>query len=190
MEINPTITQSVVILQNGQEQGVKIPSYAYVSKTKISVQRIADLSILGTSLSDINQTRVSDVLKFEPSGSVFRSSVIIFLVADRQATIGKRLAIFKLNELTQQWQEQLNSTTDIVTRKVSVNTLSFSYWTVMEVPEKNVTTPASPEDGLQKPDKKTSTDTPLVIIISVFSGLAGLIVCFLSARQIRRIRSK
>jgi len=187
MEINPTITQSVVILQNGQEQGVEIPSYAYVSKNKISVQRIANLSILGTSLSDINQTRVSDVLKFEPSGSVFRSSVIIFLVADRQATIDKRLAIFKLNERTQQWHEQLNSTTDLVTSKVSVHTLSFSYWTVMEVPEKNGITPASPEDGLQKPGKKASTDT-LVILISVFSGLAGLIVCFLSARQIRRMK--
>jgi len=190
MEINPTIVQSVVILQNGQEQGVEIPSYAYVSEIKVSVKRIADLSILGTSLSDINQTRVSDVLKFEPSGSVFRSSVIIFLVADRQAAIGKRLAIFKLNELTQQWQEQLNSTTDLVTRKVSVYTLSFSYWTVMEVPEENVVTPASPEDGSQKPGKKSSPGTPQVIIISVFSGLAGLVLCFLSARQIRRIKSQ
>jgi hypothetical protein len=57
----------------------------------------------------------------------------------------------------------------------------------MEVPEKNGITPASPEDGLQKPGKKASTDT-LVILISVFSGLAGLIVCFLSARQIRRMK--
>jgi len=190
MEINPTITQSVVILQNGQEQGVDIPPYAYVSKTKISVQRIADLSILGTSFSDINQTRVSDVLKFQPSGSVFRSSVKIFLVADRQATDGKRLAIFKLNERTQQWQEQLNSTTDLVTRQVSVNTLSFSYWTVMEVPEKNETTPASPEDGLLEPGTKKSTSATLVIILSVFSGLVGLVVCGLGAREFHRIKSQ
>jgi len=60
----------------------------------------------------------------------------------------------------------------------------------MEVPEENVITPASLEDGSQKPGKKSSPGTPQVIIISVFSGLAGLVVCFLSAQQIRRIKSQ
>jgi len=154
----------------------------HVSKVKISIQRIVDPLILGTALSDINKTKVSDVLKFEPSGSVFRASVTIFLVADRQATIGKRLAIFKLNESTQQWQEQMYSTTDLVTGRVSVRTLSFSYWTVMEVPEKSVIIPA--------PVQKKETGTTQVIIISVFSGLVGLVLCFFGARQIHRIKTK
>jgi len=174
MEINPTMVQTVALIKNGQEQGVEIPPNAYVSNIKISIQRIADVSILSTSVGDINKTRVSDILKFEPSGSVFQSPVIIFLVADRQPSIGKRLAIFKLNDLTQQWQEQPNSTTDLVSKKVRVQTLSFSYWTVIEVPEKNVITPAPS-------DKKTSTGTPKVIIVSMFSGLAGLIVFLLTA---------
>ena len=174
--------QSVTILKNNQEQGVEIPSYAYVSKVKISIQRIVNPLILGTTLSDINKTKVSDVLKFEPSGFVFRTSVTIFLVADRQATIGKRLAIFKLNESTQQWQEQMNSTTDLATGRVSVRTLSFSYWTVMEVPEKSVMIPA--------PLQKDTSGTTQVIIISVFSGLGGIILCFLGARQIHRIKYK
>jgi len=169
MEINPTMVQTVALIKNGQEQGVEIPPNAYVSNIKISIQRIADVSILSTSVGDINKTRVSDVLKFEPSGSVFQSPVVIFLVADRLPSNGKRLAIFKLDDLTQKWQEQPNSTTDLATKKVRVQTLSFSYWTVMEVPKIDVIKATSPPE-------KESTGTPRVMAVSMFSGLAGLLV--------------
>jgi len=104
--IDPTVEQDVKLLKNGKEQGVHVPALAYILDSPISVQIVSNDAILDTTTNDVVKTKVSDILKLEPRWSVFQSPVVVSIVADSLAGVGRRLALFKLDENTQLWQEQ------------------------------------------------------------------------------------
>jgi hypothetical protein len=170
MQIDPTILQNVAITSNGIEQGVSIPAFSYMLLTKISVQKVLDTKVLETTTTDSSKVKVSDVLKFQPSGTVFRSPVTVFLAASRPVVDGKRFAVFKLDEATQTWWEQQNSVTDKTTGIVSVQTMSFSFWTVFEVPNRIETTPVAVEYTTGEKKKISKVQIAIISTVSAFFG--------------------
>ena len=179
--IDPTVEQDVKLLRNGKVQGVHIPAMAYVLDSPISVQIVLNDAILDTATTDVDKTKVSDILKLEPSGSVFQSPVIVSIVADSLPGAGRRLALFKLDENTQQWHEQQNSITNTSTAVVSVETMSFSYWTVFEVDNMVPTTQphTTPLVMLPKPASRSTDDTVYILIPAIigFALFSLIVVC-------------
>jgi len=89
MQIDSMVLKNVKIAGNGNDQGVVITTFVYLLSTKVSVQKILDLQILETGTTDSTKVKVSDILKFEPSGTVFKSPVTVFFTATRPVTDDK-----------------------------------------------------------------------------------------------------
>jgi len=152
--------------------------------TKVSVQKILDPQILETATSDSTKVKVSDILKFQPSGTVFRSPVTVFLAATRPAKDGKRFAIFKLDEETKTWQEQQKSVTETTRRIVSIQTMSLSFWTVFEVASNIEQKLAVVDEEIEKKKKISNLQ---IALISTLSACLGCICCvFLVIRYVTR----
>jgi len=110
------------------------------------------------------------------------------MVSDRLAQAGKRLALFKLNEMDQTWQEQPNSKTNDITGVVSVETMSFSYWTVLEVDQEQTTSVSTTPPPLQRlPKVARSMHETLSAVIPAVVGLAlfclGILCVYYPALQ-------
>jgi len=136
-------------------------------------------AILDTTTNDVQKTKVADILKFEPSGFVFESPVVVSIVADSLPGAGRRLALFRLDENTQQWQEQQNSITNSDTAVVSVETMSFSYWTVFDLENTHPNTQphTTPLPLLPKPASRSTNDTVYILVPAIVGfGLFCLIV--------------
>jgi len=177
--IDPTVEQNVKLLKNRSEQGVYIPALAYFLNIPISVRIDTNKAILDTTTYDVHKTKVADILKLGPSGSVFESPVVVSIVADRLPGVGRRLALCKLDQDTQQWQEQPNSIMNSETAVVSVETMSFSYWTVFDLEYTHPTLQphTTPLTMLPKPASRSTDDTVYILVPAIVGfGLFCLIV--------------
>jgi len=184
IQIDPTILQIVSITSNGNDQGVVITAFAYMLPTRVSVQKILDPQILETAISDSTKVKVSDILKFQPSGTVFRSPVTIFLATTRPAKEGKRFAIFKLDEYTKTWREQQKSVTDTTRRIVSIQTMSFSFWTVFEVASNTEQKLAVVDEEIDEKKEFSNLQIALISTLSVYFGCTCCV--FLLIRYVGR----
>jgi len=176
--------QIVSITSNGNDQGVVIPAFAYMILTRVSVQKILDPQILQTAISDSTKVKVSDILKFQPSGTVFRSPVTIFLATTRPAKEGRRFAIFKLDEETKTWQEQQKSVIDTTRRIVSIQTLSFSFWTVFEVESNTEQILTVVDEEIE--EKKKISDLQIVLISTLSVYFSCICSVFVLVRYVFR----
>ena len=179
--MDPTVEQNVKLLKNGKEQGVYMQALAYILDSPISVRIASNDAILDATTNEVVKTKVADILKLEPSGFVFQSPVVASIVADSLPGVGRRLALFKLDENTPQWQEQQNLITDSNTAVVSVETMSFSYWTVFEIENMHTTTRphTTPLPVLPKPASRSTDDTVYILIPAIvgFALFSLIVVC-------------
>ena len=120
-----------VSLSSGE--GVFIPRGALASNTKIVVRVLSSVPRVP---GHQGLTVRSKAISFSPSGQTFQKAVTlrIYVNGSLPAT-GRRLAIFKYNTQTLDWNEKLGSKMLATERMVEAETMSFSTYAVFELDE-------------------------------------------------------
>ena len=121
-----------ILLPSGQ--GINITSGALSNNINISVKSLKNPPPIQNAKKD-KLKKYSDILTFEPSGTIFLVPVKMVFKYTTLPAEGKRLGIFKYNEDTFDWEEKYGAVIDINTGTVSVDTLSFSTYGVFEADE-------------------------------------------------------
>ena len=120
---------TVILLPSGQ--GVNLPIGSLLNNIEISVKSIQNPPPIQNAKKDI-LTISSDVLTFEPSGTIFLAPVTLVFAYNSLPSEGKRLGVFKYNSTKFDWEEKYGSIIDISKGSVSVDTFSFSSYGVFE----------------------------------------------------------
>lgn len=157
--------EHAILLSNGQ--GVMIPSGSLSTAATISVEVKS-----WAPVAQNNMTLESDVLYFSPSDTTFMKPVTLVINFVGHASTGKRLAIHRFNHVTNGWDEKEGSVVSGAKSSVLVETSSFSFYAVLEVPERLADVETMPSEKL-----KMSHISVIVVASIISSFLLAMVYC-------------